>query len=35
MKKMWVLLELIVFRVKGTQHVNSVAVGGVLKKAKV
>ena len=35
LKKMWVLLELLVFRVKGTQHVSSVAVGGVLKRAKV
>ena len=35
LKKMWVLLELVAFRVMGTQHVSSVAVGGVLKRAKV
>ena len=35
LKKMWVLLELVAFRVKGTQHVSTVAVGGMLKRAKV
>ena len=31
---MWVLLKLVVFCVKGTQHMSSVVVGGVLKRAK-